>query len=210
MKKLLIITAILLLSTVVFAAENPTDKGSLLLNGNASFTSISGDELTGDESVTTINIIPSLGYFIAPNIMIGADLEYVKASYADVSASSFGIGPTVGYYFNMDPMRMESKGAIFPYVKGFFIWTTTSPDLDEDIEFDGEVISADDDMPKLKTTTYGLEGGLVFMLSNSVGADFSLRYSFDSYKVDVPDVDDEESVDGNTLNIGVGITAFIY
>jgi len=143
--------------------------------------------------------------------MIGADLEYVKVSYGDISASSFGVGPTVGYYFNTDPMRMEAKGAMYPYVKGFFIWTTTKPSIDEDIVYDGEIIvAADDEMPKLKTTTYGFQGGMVFMLSNSVGADFSVRYSFDSYKLDIEDVDDEESVDGNTLNIGVGITAFLY
>ena len=79
MKKLLIITAVFILATAAFAAENPTDKGSMILHGNASFSSISGDELTGDESITTINIIPSLGYFITPNIMIGADLEYINS-----------------------------------------------------------------------------------------------------------------------------------
>ncbi|MFZ5980980.1 MAG: outer membrane beta-barrel protein [Candidatus Zixiibacteriota bacterium] len=206
MRRTLIIIAITLLATTVLAAENPTDKGSMILNGNASFTSISGDELTGDESITTINIIPTLGFFIAPNIMIGADLEYIKVSYADASASSFGIGPTVGYYFNMDPMRMDAKGAIYPYIKGFFIWTTTSPDLEEGTEIDGETISSD---MKLKTTTYGFEGGMVFMLSNTVGADFNLRYSFDSYKMEA-DGEESDSIDGNTLNIGVGITAFLY
>jgi opacity protein-like surface antigen len=210
MKKLLIIAIALIFATVAMAADNPTDKGSVILNGNASFSSVSIDSLMGDESVTTINIIPSIGFFIAPNIMVGGDLEYIKVSYSDVSASSFGIGPTVGYYFNMDNTRLDAKGAIYPYIKGFFIWTTTSPDLETDLDIGDTTITTGEDMPKLKTTTYGFEGGLIFMLSNSVGADFNLRYSFDSYKIDMPDVEGEESIDGHTLNIGVGITAFIY
>ncbi|MBN1212231.1 MAG: outer membrane beta-barrel protein [candidate division Zixibacteria bacterium] len=209
MKLITIIAAVLLLAMTLTAADNPTDKGSMMLNGNASFTSVSLDSLTDDESLTTINIIPSIGFFIAPNIMVGGDLEYIKLSYGDVSASSFGIGPTVGYYFNMDKTRLDAKGAIYPYIKGFFIWTTTSPSLEEDMEIGDTVITADDEMPKLKTTTYGFEGGLIFMLSNSVGADFNVRYSIDKYKPDI-EGEDTESVDGNTLNIGVGITAFIY
>jgi len=58
MKKLLIITAVFILATAAFAAENPTDKGSMILNGNASFTSVSGDEeVVGDESISTITIL---------------------------------------------------------------------------------------------------------------------------------------------------------
>ena len=203
---------LLLLALTLTAAENPTDKGSIILHGNASFTSLGGDIVNmageeaaedttlGDESVTTINIVPSLGFFISPNLMIGGDLEYIKLSYTDFSGSSFGVGPTVGYYFNMDDTRLDAKGAIYPYVKGFFIWTTTKL---ENTETDAELL-------KFTTTTYGAQAGLVFMLSNTVGADFSVRYSKDKYKPDMEDAEDVDSVDGNTLNIGVGITAFIY
>jgi|GEM_PF-586489 len=213
MKRIFIIAAVLLLATTLTAADNPTDKGSIILHGNASFSSISGDILNIaaeeaedssliEESITVINIVPSLGFFIAPNIMVGGDLEFIKTSYGGLSGSSFGFGPTVGYYFNMDDTRIDAKGAIYPYVKGFFIWTTTA------LEREGE-----DGKIKFSTTTFGGQAGLVLMLSNYVGADFSVRYSSDKYSLDEffdEDVDDVESQDGKTLTIGVGITAFIY
>ncbi len=199
MKRLLIIAVVFLFAASITAADGPTDKGSLILEGNASFSSISSDDMLGDESATIINIIPTIGYFISPNLLIGADIEFLKVSYGDMSGSSFGIGPSVGYYFNMDKTRIDAKGAVYPYIKGFFIYTSSKLEAEEEEEEDEEEV-------EFTTTTFGFQGGMIFMLSNYVGANFSARYSFDKYKPEGAD----ESADGNTLNIGVGITAFIY
>ena len=70
MKRVLIITLMLLLATTVLAQEYPTDKGSIILGGTMSYMSQSGDmhEVWG-ESVSTTLLAPSFGYFISPNVL---------------------------------------------------------------------------------------------------------------------------------------------
>ena len=53
---------------------------------------------------------------------------------------------------------------------------------------------------------FGAQGGGVFMLSNAVGVDVSVRFQSDSYKPEGAD----ESISGTTLQVGLGITAFLW
>ncbi len=186
---------VLLLAGTAMAAETPIDKGSMILNGSVYFMSQSGDAYkdTADNSVAVIGIMPSVGYFVAPSIMVGGEILFWNQSWGDCKWTDFGVGPMVGYYFNLDATRTEVKGAIYPYVKGFFWYGQEKYD-------DGTDETTTDVM------AFGGEGGGVFMLSNAVGLNASVQFWSESYKPDGAD----ESISGTTLQVGAGITAFLW
>ncbi len=177
----------------IMAAENPIDKGSIMLGGSLYFQSQGGDlyKEGGDDGQTTIGISPNVGYFIAPSIMIGAMVDWTKWSQGDYKISEMSLGPTVGYFFNMN--SAEVKGSIYPYVAGFFMYSSFK---DEDGENED----------KATATSFGGKGGIMYMLSEAVALDINLMYRSDSYKPDGAD----ESVSGSTIKVGAGIQAFIF
>ena len=79
------------------AAENPIDKGSIVLGGTIYFQNQSGDlyENMDGDALTTIAGNPSLGYFISPSILVGADVAFISMSQGDDDLTAFGIGPIV-------------------------------------------------------------------------------------------------------------------
>ena len=101
MKKIIIaLVAVFALSSFVYAAPKyPMDEGSQMMAGSASFTSQSGD-IVGDDTLTTMQLHVSYGYFIIPNLAIAGELGMINSSLddADVSSSSLSIGPAIYYY----------------------------------------------------------------------------------------------------------------
>ncbi len=195
MRTLTCVTAILLLAGAVMAAETPVDKGSMVVGGTAYFMTQSGDwyENADGEGVNTIALEPSIGYFVAPSIMVGGRILFESESQGDNKETIFGIGPEVGYYFNLDATRTEAKGAIYPYVKAFFVYA----------QYKDEWTGGDE---TTDITMFGGQGGGVFMLSNAIGLNASVKFQSESYKED----DADESVSGTSLQVGAGITAFLW
>ncbi|MBN2227012.1 MAG: outer membrane beta-barrel protein [candidate division Zixibacteria bacterium] len=201
MKKLLLLSIMFVFAASAFAAENPIDKGSMIVGGTAMYASLGGDmyEVGEDGSISTITLTPSIGYFVSPGLLIGADFTYTSISGGDddeIDYSVFGIGPTVAYFFNMDPTRVEVKGATYPYIKGFFMYGSLSAGDDEEEDISGDIT----------VTSFGGRGGIMMMLSNAVALDIGVQYNKDSYEPDGA----EESTDGTRLQIGAGITAFVW
>jgi len=197
MKRLLLLTMVFAFAATAFAAEGPIDKGSMIIGGTAMYASM-GDDLyeVGDESITAITLTPSVGFFVAPGILLGADFTYTSISGGeddDLDYSAFAIGPNVAYFFNLDPTRVEAKGALYPYVKGFFTYGSVSMGEDEDAT----------------VTSFGGRGGIMMMLSNAIALDMGIQYNKDSLEPDSDD-EDSESIDGSRLQIGAGITAFLW
>ncbi len=194
MKKRLLTTLVILVFAVgAFAADGPIDKGSMMLGGNVYFESQSGDlyKNADGDSPSMFFASPSFGYFIAPSIMIGAMIGFESYSIGDGGFTEFAFGPMAGYFFNLDASRTEAKGGIYPYIKGFFLFDT----------FKIKDVDGSDN-----TTTFGGEAGINYFLSNSVALDFGLGFKSDSYKPDGAD----ESVSGTSIQIGIGIDAFIF
>ena len=190
-----ILSTILLLSVTGLAGDNPTDKGSLILTGNAYFMSQSGDlwESGGGDALTTFAIMPEVGYFITPGLLIGGNVTFNRLSQGDASRTDFAIGPTLGYYFNSDPMRTEIKGAVYPFVSGFFNYGQS--------KFDGGDWTSTTDI-----LLFGGQGGIVYMLSDAVGLNAGVSVWFDSYDYEGA----TESIKGTTIQVGVGFTSFLY
>jgi hypothetical protein len=189
------VAVILLLSGMVVAADNPIDKGSMIVDGSAYFSSQSGDwwEDAEGNSLTRISLDPSIGYFVAPSILVGGEVQLMSWSQGDYSMTNWAIGPTVGYYFNLDASRTEAKGALYPYIKAFFLIGQSKTD-------NGTTTSTTDVM------LLGGKGGVVFMLSNAIGLDAGVKFQSDSYKPEGAD----KSITGTTLMVGAGITAFLW
>jgi len=201
MKKVFVSLVVLMFAVSAFAVEGPIDKGSMVLEGNVFFQSQGGDfyklaSETGEDGQTVIGFMPSIGYFVAPSIMVGALIDFTKQSQGDESLTQYGFGPMVGYFFNMDPERTEVKGAIYPYLKAFFTYGKMTSD-------DGDDATDETDV---SVTSFGGMGGIMFMLSNAVAADIGVRFENESYKAD----GDDESISGTVITFGLGFTAFIW
>ena len=68
-----------------------------MLGGTAGFRSETYKD--ADISVTTIDVSPNLGYFIADDLAIGLALTLNSTSIEDESSTLFGLGPFVRFYF---------------------------------------------------------------------------------------------------------------
>ena len=202
MKKAIIILAMaLLLAATVSSAEGPVDKGSMIVGGEVSFSSHGGDayENSDGDGVTNIGFSPFLAYFVAPSIAVGGEVLYNKSSQGDWSASTFGVGPTVAYFFNLDATRTEVKGTVYPYVQAFFKY--------------GKYTSGSGDNDHKETVTYfGGKGGIMYMLTDHWAVNANLNYQSENYKQTEPEVPEgeDDSVSGNTLGFNVGVTAFLF
>ena len=206
MKTTLIAAVILLMCGSLMATDGPVDKGSFYLAGTAFFQNQSGDlyeDFNGDGITTygfgngtlnlalSLEVSPTFGYFVSPGVFVGGQVIFAGYSIGNSDATLFGFGPTIGYFFNANSMRTEIKGAVYPYIRGFFNIGFLSEDLL------GEQINV---------IQYGGKGGALFMLSNAVGLDASFRFQGDSWKPDSA----TESITGTTIALGLGISAFIY
>lgn len=73
------------------------NQGAWMVGGTAGFRSESVKD--SDVSVTTIDLSPNLGYFIADDLAIGLSLNLTSLSVDGNSSTNFGLGPFVRFYF---------------------------------------------------------------------------------------------------------------
>jgi hypothetical protein len=157
------------------------DKGSMLVGGSAGFTSIGGDAIDEDgDRVSVFVINPDLLFFVSPHVALGGAVSVVSVSFGGESNTTFGIGPTVGYYFG------NENSKTYPFIKGRFIYTNDADDFSE--------------------TDFQFEGGAAFMIAKNVALTGSAFYLIQSFKPEGAD----ESISGNTFGIQFGIEAFVF
>ena len=178
-----------MLAATAMAADSPVDKGSLILGGSASFTSMGGNLYKeGGKSSSLILLAPSVGYFVSPGVELGAKIGFSSLSVGGSSLNTLSLGPEIGYYFPSGS-NVEIKGSLYPYIKAFFLYSSQK---------------ADGWSKSITGTTFGGQGGINYMLSKAVALD-----AFASLQSDSKSAGDV-SVSGTILMLGVGITAFTY
>ncbi len=184
----LLFAVTLFLTGETFAQDYAIDKGSFILGGSANFTSQGGDLYEADdERLTSIGLNPLLLYFVLPGFGIGGDLLINRVSQGDFSQTSLAVGPTIAYFFG------NSESKVFPFVSASPLFSSTSVDVgDEDISGSGFGFSG--------------EAGAAFMLARNVAITGGVFYLYE--KIDIDEFD--ESLNGNTVGVALGITAFIY
>lgn len=176
-----------------FAGSFPTDKGSAMVAGGFVFSSAGGNlyEEDGDRS-TLIQFNPAINYFVTPGFAVGGKLLFARMSLGDESSTIWGIGPAVMYFFGGNAPKPTVKGTTYPYLGASFAYIHSTEDYgDEDFSLSG--------------TTIAFGGGIVHMLSKTVGLFGELNYQIDNLK---PEEGDSES--GDKFNIGAGFTFFLY
>ena len=139
-------------------ANSQINKGYWMVGGYANF---SNNTLVGPNNSLTdtyITINPTLGYFVNDKIALGAELFYLfsySSAFTRNSASNYGIGPFVRYYF----LNKEKALNILIQGSGGYNLATSSSDSRSD-----------------KSISYSLLGGPVIFFNSSVGIEFLLGY----------------------------------
>jgi len=169
-------------------AKSPIDKGSINIGGTFSIQSSGGDlyESSKGDRQTTAIFTTGNRYFILPSIAVGGDIMYLRTSQSDVSATQFGIGPALSYFFDV------KSDKIYPYVGVGLLYYNYSVDLGQ-----------------WDTSTTGFDfrfgGGLAYMLGKNLALVVELNYHLQSLK---PEEGDSQS--GNILAFTVGFAAFLF
>lgn len=160
------------------------DRGSLLIDGQASFTS-TGQEVNGverDDRFTTLSISPGVQYFVTRGLALGGDVLVARSSLGDDGFWTYGIGPAATYFFG------AAERTWYPYLGASLSFIKQSSDDDDD------------------TSTFGYRGaaGAAFMVARNVGISTELFYNVTNWELG--------SSEGETdqFGLGVGISVFVY
>ena len=94
MKKNIVIIALAFLSLQSYAQ---TKKNNLMIGGNIGYSSTKTSSLNVKN--TTLNISPTVGYFVGDNLAVGVNLNYSQEKFASITQSLFSFGPFARYYF---------------------------------------------------------------------------------------------------------------
>jgi hypothetical protein len=185
--KISLIAVLVLLMGAGFAQgqtrSEATDTGAALVGGGVSFSSQGGDLYGGsdDDRLTTLAIVPSLFYFVAPGIGIGGNISYDRMSQGDASFTTWGVGPQIGYF-------MDSGGNAIPFVAGGVNFLSIGNQDDSESGF------------RFKF------GGGVLIRKDHMAVSIEAAYVIDRYKFEGA----EEAITGNTIVIGIGFGGFLY
>lgn len=90
------------------AQDYAIDKGSFLVSGSLNFSSSGSGR--DDNRSTVLSINPDFSYFVTSGLAIGASASVSRFSSGDDSATSFGVGPRIAYYFG------GPTSTLFPFV----------------------------------------------------------------------------------------------
>lgn len=109
-----------------FQAWAQPHKGSILIGGNAGFTSTN---FSGDFNVTVFSLSPLAGFFVSDRVAVGGSVG-VSFFGGDAEGSSVRLSPLVRYYFN-------GSGSTRFFGQGNVNWQNTNPggNLDSESAF---------------------------------------------------------------------------
>lgn len=96
-----LIVVLLFAPARVAAQEGPTDRGSVVLGGSISWSSLGGElyEDSDEERYTSILLNPVALFFVAPGLAVGGDLYVENESQGNADATTIVVGPAVAYFF---------------------------------------------------------------------------------------------------------------
>ncbi len=178
MKKLFLLGALAFCATI----NAQTEKGSWVVSGSTTigFNNTSSKIKYGTVSydgpkVTTFNITPSAGYFVINKLAVGMDVAFTSTKsknteyYSgeslnyETNSSTVVVMPTGTYYF-------KSASKVMPYLGagiGYFSNTT---------KFSSDYYSSLDTKTTTDGLAWGAKGGLVLLITPSIGVDLGLSY----------------------------------
>jgi len=174
-------------STVAARTSFAVDRGSLGISGMASIRVADGKlyEDTAGDPLVSLSFMPSIFYFIAPNLAVGGDLVLEHTFQGDDSASMYGIGPGILYAFG------NAESSTYPYIGASFAHVTYENSISGEV--DGRQIR--------------LGGGLFILPSSQQHIGLRLEAGV-TYVGVAPE--HEKSTYGTTFRISVGLVGFMF
>lgn len=185
MKKLFLVAIIAMFS---FTMNAQTEKGNWVIGGTTTMSfghttstaEFDGVESDDDLKTTTINITPSVGFFVIDNLSVGFDLGFnsnkSKINENENKVSSFSVIPNAAYYFN-------ASDKFKPYVGLGAGYIATS--------------RGDDDSDKSSGLAIRGKGGLAYFITESIAVNFAVEYLNTSQE-------NKENSDLKIKNSGIG------
>ncbi len=184
-RMLVLYLAVLLVGGLSFAQvqQRPLDKGTFNVGGAISFTSSSG-EFYGDDAISSFSLMPAVRYFVIDGLAVGLDLLLQTNSAGEYTDTTFGIGPTVAYMFDVN------SPTFYPYVGAGVVYGSNKQSWD-----------------RYSTTgfIFKFAGGVAFMLNPNLAVLAELGYAIESYKYGEWDAES-----GGTFSLSIGLSAFIH
>ncbi len=182
-KAAMILLVVLLTATTAGAADSPISEGAKIVGGGLSFSVYSGD-LYRYQPDFAMTISPAYDVFISDGTFVGSIID-VTYEGGGSGFATVGLGLEVGYYFGADKsVARGAKGLTYPYLSAFGL-----------VRAAGSSYSG-----AAKGFGLGVQGGVVPMLSNTVGLDVGARIQYDRI----------EGINGLMFHVGAGIKAFIW
>ncbi len=145
-----------------------TTPGTFRLGGDISFTRTSFEIFGDDLSISTLFLRTQPGYFVAPNLLVGADigLTWLNAdwdgAFDNESSTGFLVGPQLTYYISGGNQKLYFPITAYGGYSSSFI-----PD-------NGLFFAEDEDR-----LYYGFNVGLEFIPANALGVRFSFGPQFE-------------------------------
>lgn len=186
MKKCALVYFLTVLSlNAVLAGEYAVDEGGAIIAGMGSFSSLGGDLYadSDDNRLTSITLLPSISYFFAPGLGVGAAIEYSRQSQGDNKYHTLGVGPTVSYYIG------SSSSKAFPFLAAGF-----------------RFYDLGDDDDSIGGTDIVFGGGVLAEVTDNVGLVIEAGY----HMMNLKHTDWDESMKGNIFSVSVGVAGLLY
>lgn len=208
MKKLFLVGALAL-----FGAVNAqTEKGSWVAGGsttlgfnNVNTTYKYQNQSTDGPKVSSFTITPSIGYFVIDKLAVGLDLGYTSTTTKEDEVynnstysykhtiSTFSVLPTATYYFKSDSKILPYLGAGIGYSTSKTKQTTSYSTSFSTEETVGGF-------------AWKGKGGIVFLVSSSIGVDLGLSYMANYGKLDS---NNDVKVNTGTFGVNAGVSVFL-
>lgn len=175
------LTLLFIPAAVLHAQTSMLDRGSINIAGDAAFTSSGSPSSGSDDRYTKLIISPTAHYFVLPGLAVGGDVVVGYASAKNSSATNFGAGPSVAYYFG------RGERTVYPFISASLtLLRTISKNSVSD--------------QSRSATAYRGSGGALLMLSRSVGITGELFYQGRN----------SEGNEWNTYGLAFGVSAFVF
>ncbi len=208
MKRFVLIFILIVLGycSSIFSAENAVDKGSKIISLNGYFLYQTGDLYdTGNKSILTTYVSPSLFFFTSKNFYIGPEFLFYNQSIYNSQETQVGIGPRIGFILNPAAAENEKSYALY-YFSIFTTFTrvTTSQTI-YGYSYDGSYRPYDYET-KSNKLSYGLQIGSYNMVQSHFALDFNLRLFADKNNRENSTVDKT----GFTIMLGFGVVGFSF
>lgn len=169
--KIILVIGIVLSCNLSFAQ---TEKGGFIAGGNLGFSSEeieSSSNNSFEQTITSVNINPSVSYFAIDRLSLGLSLPFNYSEIEQPQGSknkitSYMIGPSFRYYFNFDNF------SLFPTLRYSF-----GKQISDGLQFNPIIGQVEDVKTETSINQFTGGVGLAFFLNQNVAIEGILAYS---------------------------------